>query len=222
MISDRRRGVENSAKRAALIDAAEQLIREEGYPAVTARNLADKVNLSRQIVHYYFHTMDDVFIAVIRQNAEKLRANLEDVAKSDEPLRALQVLNRDSDQAMLTIELNALANRRPAVRAEVALVAEEARKLQTHILEKHLKQRGMTPGMPPIVATVLLTSLAQGLALESAINISSGHVETLEFVDLCLRAFAEGLDVPFPKAPSSVSLPSIQRKPAKKVVRKKR
>lgn len=80
--------------RAALVDAAEQLIRDEGYPAVTARNLAEKVNLKRQIVHYYFHTMDDVFIAVIRKNAERLRARLDEVMRSDEPLRALQELNR--------------------------------------------------------------------------------------------------------------------------------
>jgi TetR/AcrR family transcriptional regulator len=200
MVSDRRRGGESSAMRAALVDAAEQLIREEGYPAVTARNLAEKVNLKRQIVHYYFHTMDDVLIAVIRKNGERLRARLEEVMRSDEPLRALQALNRDPAQAILALELNALANRRPAVRAEVVRSAEEVRELQTRILTHHLEQRGITPGMPPIVATILLTSLAQVLTLEASIDVSSGHAETLEFVDACLRAFAEGHDVPFPTA----------------------
>ena len=73
MVSSRRRGVENSAVRSALMDAAELLIREGGYPSVTARNLADKINLKRQIVHYYFHSMDDLFIAVIRRGADKAR-----------------------------------------------------------------------------------------------------------------------------------------------------
>ena len=207
MVSDRRRGGENSAVRAALVDAAEALIREEGYPAVTSRNLAEKLNLKRQIVHYYFRSMDDVFIAVIRKNAGRMRARLEEAMASEEPLRALEVLNRDPAQAILSMELNALANRRPAVRAEVARAAEELRALQTRVMTRHLEQRGITPAMQPVVATVLLTSLAQVLALEAAIEVSSGHAETLEFVDACLRAFAEGRETPFSAGlPGGVSL----------------
>jgi AcrR family transcriptional regulator len=200
--------------RVALVDAAEQLIRDEGYPAVTARNLAERVNLSRQIVHYYFHTMDDVFIAVIRKNAERLQAQLEEARHSDEPLRTLQKLNRDPAQAILAMELNALANRRPAVRAEVVRAAKEARALQTRLLTEHLRARGMAAGMKPIVATVLLTGLAQVLALEAAIDMTSGHAETLEFVDVCLRAFAEGRDVPFPNAPHANPRLRDGRKPS--------
>jgi AcrR family transcriptional regulator len=192
MVSTRRRGVENSEVRAALIEAAEQLIREEGYPAVTARNLADKIDLKRQIVHYYFQSMDDVFIAVIRRGADRLRLKLEAALLSEEPLRTLWDVNRDPDQATLSLELNALANRRPAVRAEVRRYAQELRNLQNDVLIGHLEQRGITPTLRPIVATVLLTCLSQVLALESAIDIDLGHTETLELVDECLRAFAEG------------------------------
>ena len=197
MASDRRRGGESSAVRVALLDAAEDLIREGGYPAVTARNLADKVNLKRQIVHYYFTSMDDLFVAVIRRNTDRVKARLQEAMASDEPIRALQEINRDPAQAILSMESNALANRRPAVRAEVARATVELRQLQTDILVKHLEQRGIRPAMRPIVATVLLTSLAQVLALEAAIDVSSGHAETYEFVEACLRAFAEGRDPPF-------------------------
>ena len=202
MISSRRRGVENSAVRSALIDAAELLIREGGYPSVTARNLADKINLKRQIVHYYFHSMDDLFIAVIRRGADKARPRLEAALTSDEPLRALWEINSDPVQATLTLELNALASRRPAVRAEVKRFAEEFRNLQTRVLVTHLEKRGISPELQPIVATVLLTSLSQVLTLESTIDIDRGHPETLAFVDDCLRAFAEGRMSPMPRPPS--------------------
>jgi TetR/AcrR family transcriptional regulator len=201
MVSNRRRGVENSAVRSALIDAAERLIREGGYPSVTARNLADKINLKRQIVHYYFHSMDDLFIAVIRRGADKARPRLEAALASDEPLRTLWEINSDPAQATLTLELSALASRRPAVRAEVKRFAEEFRDLQTRVLIQHLKNRGISPELQPIVATVLLTSLSQVLTLESAIDIDRGHPETLEFVDDCLRAFAEGRVSPMPRPP---------------------
>jgi TetR/AcrR family transcriptional regulator len=199
MVSTRRRGVENSAVRSALIDAAELLIREGGYPSVTARNLADKINLKRQIVHYYFRSMDDLFIAVIRRGADKARPRLEAASSADEPLRTLWEINSDPAQATLTLELSALASRRPAVRAEVKRFAEEFRDLQTRVLIGHLKKRGISPDLQPIVATVLLTSLSQVLTLESAIDIDRGHAETLEFVDDCLRAFAEGRVSPLPR-----------------------
>lgn len=197
MASTRRRGGENSAVRAALIDAAEELILEEGYPSVTSRTLADKLELKRQIVHYYFHTIDDVFIAVIRRNAERMRARVQEAEKSDEPLRALQRLCRDPDQAILSTELHALAHRRPAVRSEVSRYTSELRAQQTRMLSQLLGDQGIEPAMRPIVATVLLTSLAQTLAVEAAIDVKSGHKDTQQFIDACLEAFAEGRASPF-------------------------
>lgn len=196
MASTRRRGPEDSAVRAELIEAAEQLLREEGYPAVTSRNLADRVNLKRQIVHYYFHSMDDLFIAVIRRGAAQMRERIAQALASDEPLRALWDLNSDPAQAALSLELNALAHRRPAVRAEVSGLAEEFRAMQARGLVEHLERRGQEPTLHPLIATVLLTSLPQILTLESAIDFRLGHAEILAFTDQCLRAFAEGRDPP--------------------------
>jgi AcrR family transcriptional regulator len=204
MVSTRRRGGEDSAMRAALIEAAEQLLCERGYPAVTSRNLADKVNLKRQIVHYYFKSMDDLFIAVIQTGAVKARARFEAAMDAEEPLRAFWEINRDPVQSVLALELNALAHRRPAVRAEVKRYAEEFRDLQTQALVRHLARRGIQPAMQPLVATVLLTTLSQVLTLEAAIDITHGHADTLEFVDACLRAFAEGRESPMP-APGEAS-----------------
>src|SRR3974377_394497 len=130
MASNRRRGVGNSAGGTARTGPQKQLVKERGYPAVTARNLADKINLKRQIVHYYFRSMDDLFIAVIRRGADKVRPRLEAGMTADGALRTLWEINSDRAQATLSLELNALASRRPAVRAEVKRLAEEFRDFQ--------------------------------------------------------------------------------------------
>lgn len=205
----RRRGTPTSATGAELVLAAEQLLREEGYAAVTSRTLAERLNLSRQIVHYYFKSIDDVLIAVIRNRAAKHLTRLEAAAVSDEPLRKVWEICNDPGEAALALELYALANRRPAVRAEVKRYAEQFRAFQTQALIDHLKARGIEPAMNPLVATVLLTSLPQTLALEAAIDIDLGHKETLDFVDLCLRAFAERRDAP------TVTTPAKKPKPPK-------
>jgi AcrR family transcriptional regulator len=201
MAAGRRRGVESSATRAELIEAAATLICEEGYAALTSRTLADRLNLSRKIVHYYFKSIDELLIALVQQRATKTLKLLEDALGSAEPLRAVWEICSNPDQAALSLELNALANRRPAVRAEVRKFAEQFRQIQSDALVRHLQQRGIEPTIKPIVATVILTCLSQVLALENQIDITLGHPETLELVDDCLRAFAQGgtAAVLFPK-----------------------
>lgn len=202
MVVRRRMGVASSATRAELIEAAAKLICEEGYAALTSRTLADRLQLSRKIVHYYFKSIDDVLIALVQQRAAKSLASLEEAVRSAEPLRAVWEICSNPEQAALSLELNALANRRPAVRAEVKKFAEQFRQIQVRALTRHLEERGIEPLIKPIAATVLLTCLSQILALEAQIEITLGHKETLQLVDDCLRAFAQGSVSPmqFPQA----------------------
>jgi AcrR family transcriptional regulator len=192
----------------ALVVAADELIREGGYSAVTSRTLAERLNLKRPIVHYYFRSMDDVFIEVVRRNSEIMAAKLEEAMAAKDPLRELVQINRDLDQAVLRMELNVLANRRPALKGLVARSAAELRALQTRVITIHFERRGITPGMPPIVVAVLVAALAQVLAVEGAIGISAGHAETLEFVDACLGAFAAGEEPPFATVAAPEATPS--------------
>ena len=67
----RRIGAPDAKNRGLLLDAAEQLMLEEGYAAVTSRRLASKAGLKPQLVHYYFRTMEDLFLEVFRRRAEE-------------------------------------------------------------------------------------------------------------------------------------------------------
>ena len=81
--SPRRIGAEDSKTRAQLLDAAEQLLLEEGYAAVTSRRVAAKAGLKPQLVHYYFRTMDDLFLEVFRRRAEENLARFERAVAAD-------------------------------------------------------------------------------------------------------------------------------------------
>ena len=63
----RRLGAPDAKNRTVLLDAAEQLMRDEGYAAVTSRRVAEKAGLKPQLVHYYFRTMDDLFLELYRR-----------------------------------------------------------------------------------------------------------------------------------------------------------
>ena len=87
---------------------------EEGYAAVTSRRVAAHAGLKPQLVHYYFRTMDDLFLAAYRRRAEQGLERLSQAIVSPQPLWALWDLSRDPRGTALTMEFVALANHRKA------------------------------------------------------------------------------------------------------------
>ena len=71
MTTARRIAGPQAKNRAVLLDAAERLLLTEGYAAVTSRRVAAEAGLKPQLVHYYFATMDDLYLAVFRRRAEE-------------------------------------------------------------------------------------------------------------------------------------------------------
>jgi AcrR family transcriptional regulator len=187
----RRIGTETSETRAALIDAAEKVMLEDGYAAVTSRRVAARAGLKPQLVHYYFRTMDDLFLALFRRGAEQAIERQAEALASDQPLWALWDLSRDTRGTALTMELVALANHRKAIRAEIAASAERFRAEQLAGLETVLEREGIdTAQCPPIVLSVLMTSISTLLVIErESLGMSSGHDETVRLVEELLTRF---------------------------------
>ncbi len=182
--SGRRIGAEDSKTRAQLVEAAELLLLEEGYAAVTSRRVAARAGLKPQLVHYYFRTMDDLFLEVFRRRAEENLERAESAIAADGSLRVLWQLNADPRGARFNVEFVALANHRKAIRAEIAHYAERFRTAQLAAMTAALRALGVTEEeLPPIVALLMMTGLSQVLALEQALGVTTGHDTTRSFVE---------------------------------------
>jgi len=182
--SPRRIGAVDSKTRAQLLDAAELLLLEEGYAAVTSRRVAARAGLKPQLVHYYFRTMDDLFLEVFRRRAEENVARVERAIATDGSLRVLWQLNADPRGARFNIEFVALANHRKAIRTEIARYAERYRAAQLEAVTTALRAIGVTDyELPPIVALLMMTGLSQVLALEDALGVTTGHDTTRSFIE---------------------------------------
>jgi AcrR family transcriptional regulator len=181
----RRIGTKTSKTRAALLDAVERLMLEEGYAAVTSRRVAARAGLKPQLVYYYFRTMDDLFLATFRRRAEQGLERQAHALTSVQPLWALWDLSRDPRGTALTMEFIALANHRKPIRAEIASAAERIRAEQLEGLEAVLGRYGISAERcPPVVFTVLLSSISRFLVIERVtLGMSTGHEETVEFVE---------------------------------------
>lgn len=185
----RRLGVENSETRAQLIRLAARLIRDEGCAAVTARRLAEDLGLKRQIVHYYFGTIEDLIVAVIRRSVGKLHDRVRQELESDEPLRVIWQLGDVVSTALF--EFSAMAMRSKAIKVEMKHYMDEFRRIEAQAVTRHLKLRGITSAIPPVAIAIVINSVAYTLAAEKALDVTEGHAETKALMEDWLRAFAQ-------------------------------
>jgi AcrR family transcriptional regulator len=188
MTSARRIGAPDAKNRGVLLDAAERLMLEEGYAAVTSRRVAEKAALKPQLVHYYFRTMDDLFLAAFRRRAEEGLEAQARVLQARQPLWALWRFSTDPAATAITSEFIALANHRKALKAEIAYYAERFREEQRKALSMVLDRYGIDRAeVPALVWSVLMTSISRVLVIEQALGMSAGHAEIVAFVERYLR-----------------------------------
>jgi hypothetical protein len=88
------------------------------------------------------------------------------------------------------MEFTALANHRKEIRAEIAASAERYRSELRRGLQAVFERYGVGPQLPPLVCTVLLTSLSRVLVIErETLGMTTGHNETVAFVESLLARF---------------------------------
>lgn len=185
----RRMGPQNSASRDAMFDAVEQILRDEGYAALSARRVAEVSGFNHQTVYYYFETMEDLILGAFRRRVENSLTRLKAALASDEPLHAIWALYSDSSNGRLNIEFNALAMKNEALRAEVVAYLETSRSMQEAALAPMLRGRGLPEAVAPLVPAMLILFVSNFLDREAALGVTKGHDDMQVFVDWCLRAF---------------------------------
>ncbi|PNU02832.1 TetR/AcrR family transcriptional regulator [Novosphingobium guangzhouense] len=180
----RRVGAETSATRALIVEATNQLIREEGYASVSSRRVAARAGLKPSLVHYYFPTTDDLLVEVSRQGAAQSDRMIEEALASDEPLRALWSFFIDTSRVAMALEFMALANHRPAVRDYMAQHSEEMRARQVEILKHMLGDKlERLEGFDAAGLSVVLAGIGRAVVMEQGLGVKTGHAEAIRIVE---------------------------------------
>ncbi|HTM85097.1 MAG TPA: helix-turn-helix domain-containing protein [Mycobacterium sp.] len=162
---------------------------EEGYAAATSRRVAARADVKPALVHYYFPSMDELFVAVLAAGAETNLEQQRTAFAEDAPLHALWELN-SAKGAQLWMEFMALANHRKAIRSEIAGYADRFRALEETAMASVLRaHRVDAEEFPPVVMSMIVASLARILVLEDGLGISRGHDEAQAFIQRYLARF---------------------------------
>lgn len=181
-------GTENSKTRQLLLDITERLMLEEGYAAVGVRRVAREAGVTPALVLYYFRTLDDLFLALLKRSGKDETERETRILDSRPPLRALWELSSQPGAA-LTAEFVALANHRKAIRAEIAAAAERYRAAQIESLTRLASDDAGLAGVSPAALAVFTTGMARIIWMENALGVTVGHAETLELVDRLIERF---------------------------------
>jgi AcrR family transcriptional regulator len=172
-----------------LIEATAQIMLEEGYAAATSRRVAAKAGVKPALVHYYFPSMDQLFLAVLRAGAEANLARRQQALAEDQPLHSLWQLN-STHGAQLWMEFMALANHRKSIRSEIAAYADRFGDVEQSVVALAMRSHGVdAEAFPPVVMAMIVTSLARIVLLERGLGITRGHADVEAFVKRYLERF---------------------------------
>jgi len=155
-----------------------RLLLEDGHAGVSYRVLAAKAGVTPSLVQYYFPTLDSLFVAMVRRLVEGDVARWNEALQKrpDEPLRVLWEYSWSEASGVLSMELMALGNHRPALRAKIAEATERIRKLQLEALSAKYGDGAFLDDLfSPDAMVLLLTSMPKYLSLEDAIPVNMGH-----------------------------------------------
>jgi AcrR family transcriptional regulator len=193
MASERRMGSEASETRERLLDAAEELLRAEGHGAVTVRRVAEKAGLKRQLVHYYFRSMEELFGEVLRRAQDRHFARLAEALKAPNPIRALWNAVFLREAVLLEIHTLPLANEFESIRTSIAEFMTRSRRLQVETLRSFLGD-GRSADLSPEAAAIFLRGVAREMAVEINLGVTEGHAEAMAVLESYLQRFDANLE----------------------------
>jgi AcrR family transcriptional regulator len=189
MASQHRTATAEPGKREQLLDAAEQLLLEEGYAAVTSRRVGARAGLTPQLVHYYFRTMDDLFIEMLRRRGDVGLEMLREAAAGRPTLRQLWELRETGlTSTRFNLEFMALANHRKAIRSALIEYYRRYRELQLDAFTAALTDLGVSPEeCPPLFAQLAMIGLTQIMTIDTDLGIADDYESVDAFINRCIE-----------------------------------
>ena len=184
----------------AFLDAAERLLIGLGYAGISTRRLAEEADANHGLVHYYFGSMENLFVRVLERFTERLitrqremygRTDLSGVEKWR---TAMGYLESDiaAGYPKIWLELQALGWNRPDIAERVAEVNGEWRAVLTEAFDEMMAEYGLDREQFPLEGVVsLVMTFNEGIMVERLSGISTGHREQLEMVERWLEGLEE-------------------------------
>ena len=183
----------------AFLDAAERLLVSAGYAGVSVRRLAEEAGANHGLVHYYFGSMEELFLRVLERFTGRLIERQKEMYAADVPFiqkwrTAMRFLDEDlaAGYPKIWFELQAMAWNHPEMRERVATVNAQWRAVLTDAFRAAFDEYGLDRTQVPVSAVVsLVMTFNEGIMLERLSGVSQGHRQLLRVIDSWLQTLEE-------------------------------
>lgn len=195
------RGPGSAAARASteevFLDAAERLLISIGYGGITTRVLANEAGANHGLIHYYFGSMDNLFVRVLERFTARLIGRQRQMYGADIPFlekwrHAMRYLDVDREYQKVWLELQALSWNRPHLRDRISAVNTEWRAVLTEAFAEPRDRLGI--GIPVDALVSLVMTFNEGIMLERLAGVETGQRELLDWIDGWLQRRQAELD----------------------------
>lgn len=173
------------------LDAAERLLISVGYAHISTRRLAEEAGVNHGLVHYYFGSMEHLFLRVLERFTERLIARQRDMYAAPQPFiekwrAAMSFLDQDLENGYQKIwyELQALAWNRPELKERLARVHAQWRQVLREAFSAAMADYGLDTDRFPLEAmTEFVIAFNEGIILERLGGIREGQSELLAMIE---------------------------------------
>jgi TetR/AcrR family transcriptional regulator len=177
------------------LDAAERLLIEIGHASITTRRLAEEAGANLGLVHYYFGSMEELFLRVLERFTERLIERQREMYASlmpypDKWREAMRYLDADRPYQKIWWELQAMAWNRPEYAERIAAVLDAWREAMRESVAASVARYRLDgdAGFTADDWITLIVAFNEGLILERLSGIERGHTELLAAIDRWLQA----------------------------------
>ena len=184
----------------AFLDAAERLLIEVGYSGISTRRLAEEAGANHGLVHYYFGSMENLFVRVLERFTERLIARQRemyarpDISGLEKWRTAMGYLESDlaAGYPKIWLELQALGWNQPDIAERVGHVNAQWRAVLTEAFDEMMDEYGLDRERFPLEAMVsLVMTFNVGMMVERLSGITAGHRDLLQMVERWLESLEE-------------------------------
>jgi AcrR family transcriptional regulator len=180
-----------SDPRTRLLDAAERLLIATGYSAISTRLVAQEARLNHGLVHYYYGSMEELFLAVGERFTARLIVRQRAMYAADTTFlvkwrKAMGFLEQDlaAGYPKILFELQAMGWNRPPMRKRIAAVFDEWRTVLTEAFGAAMRNYGIEDGPLGVEAMVaLVMTFNIGIEVERLSDVKKGHDALLRAID---------------------------------------
>jgi len=166
-----------------MLDAAEAILSEEGYGALTSRRVAERIGVKQRLVYYYFQTMEELIVETFRRLKARDLERMNHALAANHSLREIWDVCVQTSDTRLVLEFMALANRIEHLRREVVEYIETTRDMHIAALTEAMQSAGLDKTLPPVAASIFAASAALTIHREAGIGVRSGHAEVMAVID---------------------------------------